>query len=78
MTYIQALRTRVFTVSAVVAGCLAATVSAQQPRFNIMKPSTSGMPGEECRAMAFDPAGNLWVAGRMPFLGRERPRDAFR
>ena len=37
------------------------------PQFNIVKPSTTGIPGEEVRVMAFDPAGNLWVAGRWPF-----------
>ena len=35
-----------------------------QPAFNIVKPSTTGIPGEEVRLMGFDPAGNLWVAGR--------------
>ena len=37
------------------------------PQFNIVKPSTTGVPGEEVRVMKFDPAGNLWIAGRSPF-----------
>jgi ligand-binding sensor domain-containing protein len=39
------------------------------PQFNIVKPSTTGVPGEEVRVMKFDPAGNLWIAGRSPFWG---------
>ena len=45
------------------------TVVAQTPQFNIIKPSTTGVPGEEVRVMKFDPAGNLWVAGRFYFWG---------
>jgi ligand-binding sensor domain-containing protein len=48
---------------------MAAAASASAQQMNIMKPSSTGIPGEECRVMAFDPAGNLWVAGRMPFWG---------
>jgi hypothetical protein len=44
-----------------------AEASALPPAFNIVKPSTTGIPGEELRLMTFDPAGNLWVAGRWPF-----------
>lgn len=40
-----------------------------QPKFNIVKPSTTGIPGEEVRIMKFDPAGNLWVFGRHYFWG---------
>jgi ligand-binding sensor domain-containing protein len=40
---------------------------AAQPKFNIMKPSTTGVPGEEVRVMKFDPSGNLWIAGRFYF-----------
>ena len=39
------------------------------PRFNLVKPSTTGVPGEEVRVMKFDPAGNLWIAGRFYFSG---------
>ena len=39
------------------------------PTFNIVKPSTTGVPGEEVRVMKFDPAGNLWIAGRFYFSG---------
>ena len=44
-----------------------AAVFAQTPEFNIVKPSTTGVPGEEVRTMKFDPAGNLWIAGRFYF-----------
>ena len=41
-------------------------VTGQQssPIFNIVKPSTTGVPGNEVRVMAFDPQGNLWIAAR--------------
>jgi hypothetical protein len=45
------------TVARVTAGGL--TVFAQTPEFNIVKPSTTGVPGEEVRVMKFDPAGNF-------------------
>jgi hypothetical protein len=40
--------------------------SAQQgaPVWNIVKPSTTGVPGDEVRVMAFDPDGNLWIGTR--------------
>ncbi|HET9315412.1 MAG TPA: two-component regulator propeller domain-containing protein, partial [Vicinamibacteria bacterium] len=31
------------------------------------RPTTTGIPGEEVRLMAFDPQGNLWVGARWPF-----------
>ena len=34
-----------------------------------MKPSTTGIPGEEVRLMRLDPDGNLWVVGRWTFWG---------
>jgi ligand-binding sensor domain-containing protein len=47
-----------------------ASGSAQTlPKFNLVKPSTTGVPGEEVRVMKFDPAGNLWIAGRFYFQG---------
>src|SRR5215471_14224136 len=39
------------------------------PRFNLVRPSTTGVPGEEVRVMKFDSAGNLWIAGRFYFSG---------
>ena len=45
------------------------TVFAQTPEFNIVKPSTTGVPGEEVRVMKVDAAGNLWIAGRFYFWG---------
>jgi hypothetical protein len=58
----------IITVVALVISC-GITVFAQTPQFNIVKPSTTGVPGEEVRVMKFDPAGNLWIAGRFYFYG---------
>jgi ligand-binding sensor domain-containing protein len=55
------------TMALVISGAL--SVFAQTPEFNIVKPSTTGVPGEEVRVMKFDPAGNLWIAGRFYFSG---------
>jgi len=41
--------------------------AANVPQFNIVRPSTTGVPGEEVRLMKFDPSGNLWVAARYYF-----------
>jgi ligand-binding sensor domain-containing protein len=46
-----------------------AEVMASEPQFNLVKPSTTGVPGEEVRVMTFDADGNLWIAGRWPFWG---------
>ena len=50
--------------------CSLLSVSASAQQFNIVTPSTTGVPGEEARLMGFDPAGNLWVGGRSPFWGQ--------
>src|ERR1051325_7829003 len=42
----------------------ALTAVGQHPDFNIVKPSTTGVPCDEVREMGFDPAGSLWIAGR--------------
>jgi hypothetical protein len=57
-----------------IVGCAATLVSAraadgQSPQWNIIKPSTTGVPGEEIRVMTFDPQGNLWIVGRWTFWG---------
>jgi len=59
---------KINTTLALVISC-GLTVFAQTPQFNIIKPSTTGVPGEEVRVMKFDPAGNLWIAGRFYFSG---------
>ena len=59
---------KISTTLALVISC-GLTVVAQTPQFNIIKPSTTGVPGEEVRVMKFDPAGNLWAAGRFYFWG---------
>src|SRR5688572_26851344 len=37
------------------------------PSFNILKPSTTGIPGQEVRVRTVDHEGNIWIAGRWPF-----------
>lgn len=44
---------------------LTSSALAGGPQFNILKPSTTGVPANEVRVMAFDPAGNLWIGGRV-------------
>ena len=46
---------------------VAATSQGSAPLWNIVKPSTTGVPGDEVRLMAFDPNGNLWVGARFIF-----------
>ena len=43
--------------------------SPAQPEWTHVRPSTTGIPGEEVRLMAFDRKGNLWVGARWPFWG---------
>ena len=45
---------KINTTLALVISC-GLTVFAQTPQFNIIKPSTTGVPGEEVRVMKFDP-----------------------
>jgi ligand-binding sensor domain-containing protein len=59
-------RKTISTTLALLISC-SLTVFAQTPRFNIIKPSTTGVPGDEVRLMGFDPAGNLWVGTRMVY-----------
>jgi hypothetical protein len=46
---------KISTTLALIISC-GLTVVAQTPQFNIIKPSTTGVPGEEVRVMKFDPA----------------------
>ena len=48
------------------------------PQFNIVKPSTTGVPCDEVRVMGFDPAGNLWIGGRWVFWGEAAEVYMFR
>ena len=59
---------KINTTLALVISC-GLTVFGQTPQFNIIKPSTTGVPGEEVRVMKFDLNGNLWIAGRFYFWG---------
>jgi ligand-binding sensor domain-containing protein len=62
------LRAAAFVATAVF-GIFSVTVAfAQTPQFNIVKPSTTGVPGDEVRVMRFDPSGNLWIASREIFF----------
>ena len=47
----------------------AAAAAAGGKAWTQVRPSTTGIPGEEVRLMAFDPQGNLWVGARWPFWG---------
>jgi ligand-binding sensor domain-containing protein len=62
---------RFLMVAAIEASVITGSVGAGDlpvdPVFNIVKPSTTGVPGEEVRVMTVDPDGNLWIAGRWPF-----------
>src|SRR4030095_9390395 len=64
-------RTRIL-VGLLVAELLASNAAVAAPRFNLVKPSTTGVPGEEVRVMKIDPAGNLWIARRFYFSGDAR------
>jgi ligand-binding sensor domain-containing protein len=60
-------------VSAVVLSWLASgegrTAAAVDVPWTQFRPTTTGIPGEEVRLMAFDPQGNLWVGARWTFQG---------
>jgi len=62
------MRSRSIVIMHVLFGTLAAlsgtAAGGGEPQWNIVKPSTTGIPREQVRFMAFDPQGNLWVAGR--------------
>ena len=55
------------TVSFVFAVAQSADGQQDAPVWNIVKPSTTGVPGDEVRVMTFDPSGNLWIAARHTF-----------
>ena len=64
------MRTSQAIVAALVLACIAGAATpaaAAPPRFTQIRPSTTGIPGEEVRLMAFDPQGNLWVGARWIF-----------
>lgn len=50
-------------------GLLASATAAHAQDWTLMKPSTSGIPGEEVRLVRFAPDGLLWVGARHPFWG---------
>src|SRR5687767_3679342 len=64
-----AMKTQATLLALTLALAAATLASAQTPQFNIIKPSTTGVPGEEVRVMRFDSEGNLWVAARWVFWG---------
>lgn len=41
--------------------------TAQLPEWSLLRPSNSGIGGEEIRGLRFAPDGKLWVASRWPF-----------
>src|ERR1041385_3715982 len=58
-------RQKTWLIAVILVGLGAFTAVGQSPTFNIVKPSTTGVPCDEVRLMGFDPAGNLWIAGRL-------------
>ncbi|MDM7916461.1 MAG: FlgD immunoglobulin-like domain containing protein [Candidatus Eisenbacteria bacterium] len=40
---------------------------AQPPDWSVLRPSNSGIPGEEIRCLRFAPDGGFWVGARWPF-----------
>jgi ligand-binding sensor domain-containing protein len=45
----------------------AAPTFAQDPEWSLLRPSNSGIPGEEIRCLGFHPDGKLWVGARWIF-----------
>lgn len=41
---------------------------AQTPTWKLLRPTNSGIPGEEVRLLSFDADGTLWVGARWPFF----------
>jgi ligand-binding sensor domain-containing protein len=46
-----------------------ASSNAQAPQWSLLRPSNSGIGGEEIRGLRFAPDGKLWVASRWVFWG---------
>ncbi len=61
------MRHRAFFAIAVFLAASAA--AAGEPEIRIIKPSNTGIPGEEVRFLKFGPDDRLWVAARWPFWG---------
>ena len=67
------MNTRTAIVAALVLASTAGgavSAGAAEPVWTQVRPSTTGIPGEEVRLMAFDPQGNLWVGARWAFPGQ--------
>lgn len=47
--------------------CLSVRAEALETHWEFLRPSNTGIPGEEVRFARFDPAGRLWVSARYPF-----------
>jgi len=63
-------------VVAALAALAVGSASAIDVSWQIIKPSNTGIPGEEVRVVRFAPDGKLWVGARWPFWregGRRRP-----
>jgi len=62
--------TWLLTVAVVIAASwpfMAAVAQSDDVEWQIIKPSNTGIPGEEARVLRFAPDGNLWVGARWPF-----------
>ena len=62
------------SILAVMLACVVGTgtidqVRAGQAEWRVVKPSNTGIPGEEVRFVRFAPDGRIWVGARWPFWG---------
>ncbi|HKQ48394.1 MAG TPA: dockerin type I domain-containing protein [Phycisphaerae bacterium] len=55
----------VLVLASILVGQSGARLEAQAPSWKIVKPSMTGVPGDEVRVMKFDAEGNLWIVSRM-------------
>jgi hypothetical protein len=53
--------------SALLATALPVAISALETEWQFLRPSNTGIPGQEVRFARFDPSGRLWVSARYPF-----------
>lgn len=67
------MRSTCLTLISALASALVATTSLLQPNvlrepiWSLVRPSNTGIPGEEIRFVRFDANGTLWVGARWPF-----------
>ncbi len=52
-----------------VLGCACWVSASHAQDWSLMRPSNTGIPGEEVRTIDFAPDGTIWVSARWPFWG---------